>query len=264
MKHQKLFVCLMSIIFVTIFVLCAFFTFSIKEINVKFDITKKGEEYAVDAQTDADEYLNKNLLFFDTGKIKTTLEKYSYFDIISVTKVFPNKIEVCVKERQEGYFVKANDSYYILDVNGFCLKEVDANYEDKEALIELFGVKFDNIEVGKTVEVEKIDLFNKALDMSKAVNLTNCVKAMTIDSRKDSEAVLFETHTEVGILVYDIMDDGVAKVQEAFLEYDDMTDYEKSYYWLLSYKLEETNKVKVIWTSESELSEYLNSLKGVL
>ena len=264
MKHQKLFTVIISVVFALTVLICLFFVFSVKEVKINFNVTEKGEEYSESAQNDLDKFMNGNLLFLNTEKVKTALEKYAYFDIIEVKKVYPNRVEITVNERQEGYFVKTETKGYILDVNGFCLKEVPLDFDNEDKLIELYGISFSEITVGKPVVAEKSEIFEVALTMAKAANLNNCIETMTVDVRKDSEAVLFETKTDVGILVSKVMDGGVEKTLMVFGEYDNMTDYEKSYYWLNVYRLEETGEIKVVWTSESALSEYLESLRGSL
>ncbi|MBE5756836.1 MAG: FtsQ-type POTRA domain-containing protein [Clostridiales bacterium] len=262
MKHQKIFSLIITIVFVIVILACAILTFSIKEINLNFSTTEKLNEDTLLAQEEVDEYLNKNLLFFNTKKIEKTLEKYTYFDIISVRKSFPNKIEVEIKERQEGYFVKYGENCYVLDVEGFCLKQVDASYDTAE-LVEVLGVKFVDVQVGKKVCTENEEVFDTALKMAKSVNVGNCIKQMTVYDKKDNEAVLFKVRTDVGVLIRKIKDDGVKKTQEAFSVYDYMTDYQKSYAWLDVYKLDATGEIAVYWTSQSELASYIESLEGL-
>ncbi|MBR2614340.1 MAG: FtsQ-type POTRA domain-containing protein [Clostridia bacterium] len=260
MRRQAVFTWILAIVFAIVLSACLVMLFSVKEVDVNFNVTEKSSEYTDSAKEDVDKYLNKNLMFLDLDEVKESLKKYTYFDVVSINKVFPNKVEIEIKERQEGYLIKSGEDAYILDIDGFCLKQVSADYFSED-LIKISGIQFETVKVGEFVSTNNSEVFAIALDMAKAVNLSNCIEQMTIYTKKDNEAVLFRIRTDVGILVRKIKDDGVKKIQEAFKEYDGMTDYQKSYAWLDVYKLDATGEVSVVWTSQSALAKDIESLE---
>lgn len=66
--------------------------------------------------------LYKNIFLMDKSDIIKNLEKEPYVDSVKVSRVFPNKMKLSIKERTEKYLVQyAEGKYAILDGQGYVL-----------------------------------------------------------------------------------------------------------------------------------------------
>ena len=65
-----------------------------------------------------------NILRCSGSQVAQRLKVQPYIESAEVSRVFPSKIEIRVKERTPMALINADDRYFILDENGYCLTEV--------------------------------------------------------------------------------------------------------------------------------------------
>ncbi len=97
--------------------------------------------------------VGKNALFLDVKEIEDLTEEFSYLNVTSVEKDYPDGILVKVTEEKEAYAVAYENGYYILNENGKVLttKETPVNRLDGEPNLLLEGFVFTGVENGTLV-----------------------------------------------------------------------------------------------------------------
>lgn len=105
-------------------------------------------------------------IFVDYIKLKKNkIEELSYIDKMKVSIVFPNKLVIEILPKSSKYIAldKDTNKYYLLDEQGYILKEVDISMKTEE--ITVLGVTFgDETKIG--TKINDID-YNKIITFCK-------------------------------------------------------------------------------------------------
>ncbi len=248
----------LSIVIVALFIIVAVFSFiglfSVKKINATFSVSENTD--VAPLQERLDEFLDKNILFVNEEDVYKALEDFHYMEIVSVDKQFPNVINVTVNERREIYYVDYNDNYLIMADDGFVLRtetKTDEIIEGRDKiLLSLDSVNVIDATIGKYIKTDRDELINTVFEMAKSVNLTDCIKKVTVFYLgEDYNNVTFGTHTGVNIVIEEPEDDGKKKAVEGFTAYDkQLSDYIKMFDTITVNKTEQ-GVVKVTWTENN-------------
>ena len=124
MKHKRVFYALTVVMYVVVVLLSFAFLFSIKEVKCNYYAISYSTKYE-QVEKQLNKYNGKNLLFVNTDKIVSELEKDTYIVVKSIKKDFPNKILVEIEEREETFYIESSTHRYYLDKNYFVLKKED-------------------------------------------------------------------------------------------------------------------------------------------
>lgn len=245
----------LSIVIIALFLTVCVFSFiglfSVKKINVTFSVSENTDVRVL--QETLDGFLDKNLIFLSEDDVYKSLDDFHYMEIVSVSKQFPNIVNVVVNERREIYFLDYVDHYLVMTSDGFLLRVVSKSeqvLEDREKIVlSLDGVSILDATIGRPLRTDKDELLNKVFEMAKSVNLTDCIKKISVSSQgSELSDVTFSTYTGVDIVIQKAEDDGVAKVIEGFIAYDvHASDYEKMFKKIVVNK---QDKIKVTWTEK--------------
>ncbi len=229
---KKLIAILMTVLFVVALAVSFFVITTINKVNVHFSAGKNIN--CTEVQKTLDGNLGKSFFFINEQEVKDSLSVYPYTEVLSISKSFPNVIEVSIKERQEVYSIKVGEDVLIISETGHLLRIIpSASYQPSRDII---NMNIDTIgvtqkELGKVIVTTSDQLFLTVLDMAKSVNLTDCIKEIFIDkydAPNELSDVEFITYTGVRICVYKAEEKGVDKIRSAFDCYDkEITDYEK-------------------------------------
>ncbi|MBQ3115732.1 MAG: FtsQ-type POTRA domain-containing protein [Clostridia bacterium] len=257
MKAKKIVVLSMAVAFVFVAILSCFRIFSVRGVEIDFTVYKNTDVKMV--QQTADSFKGKSLLFLKTDEVKEELSKFSYVEVLSVEKDYPNVLKIKVKERREVYYTEVNGKYYILDQDGFVLNcvEQDALGDLREKIALSFSnVKIEKLEVGSYIKTDCDSLLKSTFKMAKCVDLTDCIKSIKIDSKIPLYNVAFTTYTGVEIWVVRAEDDGEAKIKKAFAVYEsDISDYKKAFDTLIVSKSRIDGTIHVDWSDRSEIGK---------
>lgn len=245
----------LSIVIIALFLTVCVFSFiglfSVKKINVTFSVSENTDVSVL--QETLDGFLDKNLIFLSEDDVYKSLDYFHYMEIVSVDKQFPNVINVKVRERREVYYLDYGNHYLVMTDNGFVLKAIsksDKIIEERDKIVlVLDGISILDTTIGKTIKTDKDELLSTVFDMAKSVNLTDCIKKISVSSQgSELSDVTFSTYTGVDIVIQKAEDDGVAKVIEGFIAYDmHASDYEKMFKKIVVNK---QDKIKVTWTEK--------------
>ncbi|MDD4688256.1 MAG: FtsQ-type POTRA domain-containing protein [Eubacteriales bacterium] len=119
-RNRALSLCVFVAVIIGLFMCFAPF-FDIKTINVKGNVKVKTESIIQTARI----FKGENIWTFGSSGAEKRVEKYPYIYDAQITKTFPNKITITVKEYEPYGFVKVKKGLYILVArNGQILQQV--------------------------------------------------------------------------------------------------------------------------------------------
>ena len=254
LRKKKFLIYLILAIFSVIVIVSFVQIFALKNIDATFTVTDKTKSSAAEIIDKLDDYKNSNILFLNVSDIKNQIESNPYFEVKTIKKSYPNTLTIEVIERPETYYFNFYGMNYILDSEGFCLAvETDAYVQTKRLIeLKLVNIAVTELSVGKTLVIAQDNALLCALNMAKAVNLGNCISEMTLYGK--SGYAVFNTYTGVRIDISKYaVNDGVQMIQNAFEEYDQASDYIRTYNRIIAYTLD-NGEIRLTWTSE--LTDY--------
>lgn len=159
MKYKKLLVLMTCLLFVTVAIFCFASAFKITDVELNFNVISGSSENVKETCSEyLEQYKDKNLVFVKTNTVKQELGALSgYVEVVSVEKVFPNKLSVTIMERPEAFSLKVGDDYYVLDnVFNVLAKKTDIKnnvYGYDNVLLELNPADYDaNFQIGKRLK----------------------------------------------------------------------------------------------------------------
>mgnify|MGYP006932840565 CR=1 FL=1 len=249
MKTKRVSVILIAVAFLAISILSCINMFSLKSIRVNYSVSDNADTNSIQAKLDT--FIGRNLLFLDESELLSVLWDEPYMEITSVNKSYPNVLNISIKERREVYYFQLDEKLYVLSEEGYvlnCLEgqvaldALNSNLRDKITL-KLDGIEVYGLIIGAKIKTDSDELLKSVFDMTKKVDLTDCIKAITVNKGIEIEGdALFETYTGVKICVEKCYDDGLEKIEKAFIAYDTLiTDYQKTYGVIQVYKMDDGN-----------------------
>ena len=258
MRTEKLGVILIAVAFMLVVIFSSVGLFSLKKIDVDFSVSKNMNSEQI--QKTLDGYLGENLLFFNAGKIYDSLKDNPYVEVVSVKKDYPNVLRVEINERREVFLIHSGEKYFATTDEGFVLRELQKSEFElsrDKILLDFDGVTLTNIVVGQTLSCDNVDVLSTVIEMAKSVNLTDCIKKITVKALAGIREynAEFKTHSGVKMIIEDLMDLGVDKTLNAFNAYDNiLTDYQKADGEIQSYVMYDerfrvTYNQQEVWTS---------------
>ncbi len=253
MKTKKFAVIMVAIVFVLVMLVSSIALFSVKKIEVDFSVGKNTD--TAEAQAKLDEFLGENLMFLDTEELVNSISNLHYMEVVSVEKSYPNVVSVQIKERREIYDVVSGENVFVTTDDGLVLRTL--NIADYEHSRERIKVNLTNIEVkeyklGKTLVTSADEILLKIFEMAKSVELTNCIKEITVDnSNSELPTAEFQTYTGVKIYLPQVFEMGVERTEKAFkVCYEsEITDYYKTVGYIMAIPNEKAEGgVQAWWT----------------
>jgi len=259
MKSRRVLAILLSVIFAAILVFVFFFTFTVRKINTSFDLYAGSEEESEQLKSKLDKFLGKNWLFVTDAEIREIVEEYPLFDLTDFQKNYPNEIVLKISQCREVYLVDYGTKTYVMSDEGKITREYDgaADKQYIELNIDELGVK--ELAIGKVLSTENQESFINSLRIAGSVKLTDNVKSMKVERKASTDVtkpigtkqtvIVFDTYTEVSITVWDSDDGGLSKAAAVFGKYDEISDYEKSFYDIEVY-YDSYGEIVIIWTKD--------------
>jgi hypothetical protein len=253
MKLRRNLVILIASLFALSIISSAVLLFSIKKIDVDFSVVSDME--TAELQSDLDEFIGKNLLFFNTDKIGEILSEYPYFEVVSVKKNYPNVVSVKIRERIETYYIANGDNKLLVtDQNGFIVDiiesgdEIISNHPRSIIIAEFEGVEVVSSEIGTRIKTNHDELLNTFFEMSKEVGLYDCIKSVKIVVAPEKRDVYFSTYTGVTISITQADVRGIEKAIVGFDAYNNKTDDYYKIFDRIEVVLKDDGTILPVWT----------------
>ena len=235
MKHKSLITIFVIAIFTLISVFTVFSVFTIDYVDVKFNISDGGKVTADKIEDALSDWKGKNLLFINEDKIVDEIKDYTYFEVVSIKKDFPNRLNVEITERKARYIVEFEGEDYVLSTDGFVLEKLT---NENSSLIrinvdsEKVGNRFNftNVTIGKYIVTTDDNSLKSLYDIMSVEGISDFVTEVDVywtadddlDTPNKNEAnqnLLIKTSTEVSV--------SINKFKEFSLEKDKL-NFEKT------------------------------------
>lgn len=147
MRSKKIVIVYAIAVFLIVFLITVNTVCSITQFEVYYTVgSALMEESAENVQKTLEEkYLRKSYLFFDESKVREVVSEESggYLEVISVEKIFPNRITVHVRERYETFAFEKDGKFYVIGDDGSILSISDENKNNIAGInIEIHGISF--------------------------------------------------------------------------------------------------------------------------
>ncbi len=259
MKSRRILVISLSVIFAAILVFSFFFAFTVKKVNATFSVFDGSDAECEKLKTEFDNFLGRNLLFFDEKEVEKIVADYPLFEVKSVSKNYPDGIFITVAERKEVYLFSSGDKNFVISEDGKAIRNGDKTSDG--GLVKLSIVNFGETEVklGEVISTDYTENLLNAFAIAKSVKLTDKVSEIKIErklsTKKPEElgvyetVITFSTLTEVNVTVWDADNGGEEKALAVFDKFDSLSDYEKSFYDL-EVDFDSEGKIVIVWTKD--------------
>ena len=267
MKHKRLITIFVIVIFALISLFTVFSVYTIDFVNVKFNISDGCKNTADIIDDVLLKWKGKNLLFVDKEDIVDELKDYTYFEVVSVKKDYPNVLNVEISERKERYIIKYDGEYFIVATDGFVLKKATTG---NSSLIELnvdsvkIGNKFNfnNVTVGKYISSTDDNSIKALFDIMNVEGISDFVTKIdiywtadddpsTTDKNEANQALSIKTSTEVSVLIDKFKEFSIEKANALVKSYENIDDYLKANSFLEVIRSDESGKIEVAWTQKN-------------
>lgn len=250
MKTKKVFVMLLTAVFLFVVLFATFFMFNVRQVRVKYTVNQNKSIESV--ENCLNKYLGKNLLFLDLEDVEREFSNLPYFEVSEIKKEYPNVITLSVKERKEVYHLVDENASYILNEQGIILNHLEqTQVNDKNIKVELKNSEITSAEVGAFLKTAHQEYFDLMLDMVSAVEYADSIESIEIDCSKELEKINFYTKTGVTIVINHPLRNGKQMAIEGFKGYNDAEDYYKSFDTIIVTCLD-SGDVNVFWTNKDK------------
>lgn len=254
----------MSVVFILIIGFATFTLFTVKTVEVDLTLYDYSSEQADAVVKTLRSIKGDNIATVSEDKVKNLLSEYTYFEVNSVEKRFPDKIEVSVKERRAEYYCEADGAYYVISDEGFVLEKTNVLPSGKELVkitassqegnLYTFGQQsvggyFCNANAALDGEDDSSSAITaKLFEIAQSVDVLDCVNEIVVFNAYGVSQIDFYTKTSVVLRVFDVFDDGVKKVSDIVDAYNESDDFAKADYRITLGQKGEDGKYTVIWT----------------
>lgn len=254
MKYKGLFTIFIAVVFALIAVFTVFSVFKIKDVDVSYEAFEGGfmETDAIDE--DLQDFIGKNLLFFKTDMIYEALEDYTHFEVVSISKKYPNVLVVNLKERRERFYVEFAGKNYIVASDGFVLEEVlsvQSGLVELKVNQSLSGNKFDftTVVVGEYLKTTDDEALSSMLEIVNTDGLSSILTSVEVFSAFNTNHLIMDTATEVNIEIVNFKNRGEDKAVALINQYEDINDYLKANSKIYVTESAETGEINATWSN---------------
>ena len=251
MKSKRISVIIVAAIFLLVAVGCLVGLFTTKKVQVDYAVSDEIKSEQI--QSVLDSFLGDNLLFLKAEDVNGQLKNFTYVEVVSVKKDFPNILSVKLRERREVYYLAYSGGYLVTTENGFVLRtatqaEVSDNLSRDKIILDLNGVNILEASVGSVVKTDDDLLLSIVFNMAKSVQLTDCIKSIELFKPNVPGAnVTFYTYTGVAVEIAKVENKGVEMAEQAFKSYDSAeSDYIKTFSTIKVNLV--GDRINVVWT----------------
>jgi cell division protein FtsQ len=203
-RFESLFVVLFLILAILIFINSGIF--AVKEVSVRGNQGIPTEDILLTARLDH----YKNIFQVDVTKIQQEILRDPKIESAEVTRVFPQKILITIKERQPLCLLLYLDNWLVVGDDSVVMGIKDEN--DPISLPIVTGIKYKKIKVGEKVESQQ---FNVVLEILKyadenlrqilsEINLTNFQLYLDLPNSHNTLKVELGTDSELEKKMYNL------------------------------------------------------------
>ncbi|MBO7186869.1 MAG: FtsQ-type POTRA domain-containing protein [Clostridia bacterium] len=259
MKNKVLFTIIIATLFVLISVFTIFSVFIVKHVEVEYSVLKTGAVSADGIQNKLSQIKGDNLIFVDTDSVVNSLKEYTYFEVVSCEKSYPNTLKVTLNERIARFSVSKGGKKFVISSNGFVLEE---NADKANSLITLTTAtkpsgsifKISNATVGANLAVSHQEIANICYEIINTASLADYVTQVSVyyTGVPGANMLFLHTYTSAVIVIQDFTVKPIAKAKVAASSYASRDDYHKANYFLYTFEDATSGEIKVDWSKEQK------------
>lgn len=171
MKRKKLIIFSTFAVFAMIAAVASAWLFRVRYIDLTVSAADDdGATYILVDQTLQSGYVGKLLPFLSCDDVSSDLSKDPYVKVLSVKKIFPDRLKVEVERRVERYVISGDNYDYVTDDDFILLKKLDKTDDaSRGGLINISvtekDLSEDDMVLGKTVTGRIDGLFGSAVEI---------------------------------------------------------------------------------------------------
>ena len=243
MRSKRFVIVYAVAVFLIVFLITFNSVCAIKRFEVYYEIgsaTMEAKASEVQAALE-DQYLNKSYLFFKKSNVADVVAKESagYLEVISITKHFPNRITVSVRERYENFAFERDGKYYVVGDDGTVLAVKEENVNNiAGSNIEVKGIAFGEHSVGDMFQAAENysqayaalkSFFNELTGQGYRGNVTQIQYGTTGVSDPQYNYSYFYASTVEGVKFWIVKpeQDTLQKVKQLLEQYRELSDAER-------------------------------------
>lgn len=141
-----------------------------------------------------------NIFFVNSKEIDQKLKSDPYVDTITLKRRFPSTVNIDIKEKNVGYYVKSGDEYDVISSDLVLLEKVKKLKGD--GLIKLEGIKSEERKIGEkyidTKDDKRLEDFLETLYQIKNSNTTKN-KITMVDVAKLNDIIIYFDNVKVEV-----------------------------------------------------------------
>ena len=242
MRKKGVLISLIGFVFIACVILCLCLLFSIKQVESVYTVSTFADtsfdgqpSYVETIDKILAKYKGKSLVSLNTNDIKKQLSGFTYINVESVERKYPNKIVVKMPERKEVYAVKnAEGEFFVLNEYGLILskKATNVNNIDGKQNVLLEDFTIEKAVVGEVIQFKESSYFNTLSILADVVGkIRDSVKTVSFDTvtaQYDICDFEFELFSGAKILIYDAQELTKEKMEIALEALENADDNNKS------------------------------------
>lgn len=216
-KKFKFFVCLFLVVFIiTVLMISPVFYITNIQVTGTNKLTRAQILSSLELAPNS-----HNLFAFNSHRARKTLLLNPYIEKVGIYKTVPNKLEINITERSVRGYVPYLNAYLYVDENGRVLETKSTLSENLPILV---GLNFEEVNIGRILEVENKDSFTVLFDLGKTLEKYELYDKVSIVDISDSGNIhIFVNNNNVDISFgkYDDADWKISAVKEILKTLDE-------------------------------------------
>ena len=205
-KNVKL---VIFIIIAVIIIAAIVLLFTLPVFKVESFTIEGTEKYTVDEIVEKSGLkVNENIFFQLLKGVSKNINELPYVDSASVKIIFPNKLDIKIKERTYYFFAfdKEKNKFYRIDKNGYIMDEANINDKQNDELLVygfifdnevVFGTRLKDVDISKIVAYENIKNEFEKTNIEGSITKVNFENSLTTITLNDKLNVIFPNDDDV-------------------------------------------------------------------
>ena len=192
---KKVLIIIGSVIIIGI-LLCLSGIFNIKEVNIEGNSNISNEQILSFSKIE----FGKNLFSFSKKDVENSIMQNAYISDVKVKRIFPDKINIKVEERNVDYVLQLASSYVYVSKQGYILQI--SNEKPDVPIILGFKTDLSNIKENDRLEdedLEKMNVVLKIMEIAENNNMKNLISKIDI-SNKTNYTIYLEAENKIAYL----------------------------------------------------------------
>lgn len=183
-RHRKLKRNLQMLLILTIAIIMLVFSlnsrfFNIKKINIKGNSNLTREKILHTSSINSGE----NIFRISTKEAEENISKLPYTKFVNIKRNLPKEIDIEIVERKDKVLIRNISTYYVIDDEGYILKQIDTN---KGGLPVVFGLETDKIDIGDNLFTNlEFEEFEDFIIEGENLEILSMMDRIEVDSEED-------------------------------------------------------------------------------